>query len=499
MDILIIADMHYTGAAKAGDDSPGRKTRLGLEFAVRAVRHAMLSGRPDVIILAGDIVEDGDVEGAETDLREVQKTFAAFAIPLIVTPGNHDGTRRMFQSIFSTRPGAQEIGDHVFITFDDRYDSATDTPSRPAGGMDLLRGLKNSGKPLIAVQHAAVLPPMEYGYPYNLHNAREIAACYAQAGVCLSISGHYHAGSKPLVENGVNYVVCPAVCEDPFRYTRVKIEQGRVVSVVSPSLSLRDTPFLFDAHIHTEFAYCATDINIDGAMERLELLGLARAGMVEHAEQLYLSRDGFWAREDGNNLAALRKSAGEGHSRHPQFRQRLHGARGKRILLGLEAEPAMEGRGLALFDEDNTGYDYMIGAVHNLAEGNGEPTDHAGTDRQFMRRTRQLLDSGVHILAHPMRYFRRTQKRPAPRELYKPVIDLLAERRVAAEINFHTNVNDPEFFDMCVRRGVKLSLGSDSHCMLEVGDLHPHLGLLKQLGVMGRLDEVLWMPELAVW
>ena len=63
---------------------------------------------------------------------------------------------------------------------------------------------------------------------------------------------------------------------------------------------------------------------------------------------------------------------------------------------------------------------------------------------------------------------------------------------MAAEINFHGNEPYPEFLELCIREGVKISLGSDSHNLYEVGFFHPHLALLRDLGVYDRLDSVLF-------
>jgi histidinol phosphatase-like PHP family hydrolase len=79
---------------------------------------------------------------------------------------------------------------------------------------------------------------------------------------------------------------------------------------------------LFDAHVHTEFAYCAEDITVEGALERAAALGLGSLGLCEHADQLYLPREGFWERSDTNDRRSLRKAAEEGHSRVAAYRRR---------------------------------------------------------------------------------------------------------------------------------------------------------------------------------
>ncbi|MBS5533181.1 hypothetical protein KH017_20530, partial [bacterium] len=85
-----------------------------------------------------------------------------------------------------------------------------------------------------------------------------------------------------------------------------------------------------------------------------------------------------------------------------------------------------------------------------------------------------------------------------PKELYEPVAELLRRYGVAAEVNFHQNDPEPEFFEICLKKGVKIALGSDSHNLYEVGFFLPHFRFLAELGVAGRLDEVLYhFPEQA--
>ncbi|MBA4388454.1 MAG: hypothetical protein C0404_10770 [Verrucomicrobia bacterium] len=491
VDVLIVTDLHYAGPGAAPPALAQRKCRFGLELARRAVRDALRFGKPDVILLLGDLVEDGHAACAAADLAEIHKEISSFGIQTIAIPGNHDaGTAG---EIFWNGPEQQEINGHVFVPFSDNYDESTDAPIRPASAMKNLLAAKGSGKPVIVLQHAVVLPELHHNYPYNFLESEKLAEAYSESGVCLSLSGHYHAGLDPVV-HGVTYLTCPSICEDPFRYTRLKMENGAIASREVVSLSLKEFPDLFDAHIHTQFAHCAQDITTAGALERLELFGLHNAGLMEHADHLYVPRTGFWGRKDTDNPVALRQAIADGHCRYPAFRQQVCPLHSDHIFIGLEAEPAIDGRGLALFEEDRAGIDYLLGAIHNLDEKFGVQMSVQETDRQFMARTRQLVESGINILAHPFRYFPRLQKRTAPPDLYRPVADLLAAGGVAAEINFHQNVNDPEFFTICIERGVKIALGTDSHCLIDVADLRPHVDLLRQLGVIGRLEEVLWRP-----
>lgn len=254
-----------------------------------------------------------------------------------------------------------------------------------------------------------------------------------------------------------------------------------------------DPTRLFDAHMHTEFAHCSEDTSIGAVIERMGTLGVESFGIVEHADQLYFPAEGFWHRPDTNRLEAMRRARAEGQSRHEEFRGRIRPLRSDRLFAGLECEPEASGTGLAVLEEDLRGYDYLIGGLHFLEKPAERELTDAETARRFMARTEQLVRSGIDILAHPFRIFRR-QQRAAPAEHYGPVAEMLAAEGVAAEVNFHTNQPDPAFFRICLERGVRLSIGSDAHNLTQIGDLREHVLFLEKLGVAGRIEEILWKP-----
>jgi histidinol phosphatase-like PHP family hydrolase len=156
-------------------------------------------------------------------------------------------------------------------------------------------------------------------------------------------------------------------------------------------------------------------------------------------------------------------------------------------------EAGEDHEGLALIDEDARGADYLLGAVHEFHGITGKTEPMGDMEKDFMIQVRRLVANGANVLAHPFRVFQR-KERPAPRDLFGPVAELLAGRGVAAEINFHTNRPEPEFFAACLAHGVRIAVGTDSHAIREVGTLEPHVALLKELGAWDRLDEVLWQP-----
>lgn len=245
--------------------------------------------------------------------------------------------------------------------------------------------------------------------------------------------------------------------------------------------------------MHTELAACAEDITAAAALERASTLGLA-IGFVEHADQLYFPRKEYWKFEKNiGRESEIRKARDAGWSRWEEYRALAGSLRAGGILVGLEVEAGEDHEGLALIEEDARGWNYLLGAVHEFHGMTGKTEPMGELERDFMTQVRRLAAGGVDVLAHPFRAFQR-KARPAPRDLYGPVADLLAAHGIAAEINFHTNRPDPEFLRACLDRGVKLAVGTDSHAISEVGTLDRHIALIRELGVWDRLDKVLWRP-----
>jgi len=491
VELLLIADVHYVREAAHVCPIPERNARLGLEL-VRRVRLRVARGAPvDAVVLMGDLVDNGDAPGAELDLQALAEEVRKFGVPVIVVPGNHDGSAERLLSTFGDAVGVHRLGGYQLLTFADAYDSG-DHAIRSAEGLALAAeaAAQHPAEPIIALQHNPVHPPIESSYPYNLTNAAEVMAGYEAAGVLLSLSGHYHPGLGGEAVRGVTYATCPALCEAPLRFLRVSV-QGRSAALREESLVPGETPVpLVDHHMHTHYAYCADDVHPAASLERAEQFGVARVYFTEHAGQLYLPSDDYWGglfRRDARSIPRAREA---GQDRMPRYREEMEAFRSAWVGLGLEVELDAAGE-LTLLDEDREGWDLLLGAVHSLRGVANEGLSSAEAAWRFMEETERIVGLGIDVLAHPFRIFRRSG-REAPAELYGPVAQLLATHGVAAEVNYHTNEPDPRFFERCLAHGVKIALGSDSHGLWEVGELSPHLSLLRRIVADEELPEVLF-------
>jgi histidinol phosphatase-like PHP family hydrolase/predicted phosphodiesterase len=481
LNLLVLADPHFVGVAQHTCNHPERLARLGqilLRKALWRLKH--LGVKPDAIVLLGDMVDDGTKPGAQEDWQALAGEVHKTGIPVLAVPGNHDNGTKRFAQVFGCEPGMHVVGDYVFLVFHDERQNG-ELFRRPADQLDLpaRAAAAYPGKPIIALQHHPYDPVIREGYPYHLTNRAEVMAGYRDAGVCLSLSGHYHAGQAAHEVDGVSYATAPALCEAPFRFLLIRME-GRRAQIQEHALR-HDVPGLADNHCHTELAYCGTTASIADGIRLSQALGVETLCFTEHAFQLYFERDVAWSFKWQTDPAMKQAvwSTPE-RSRMASYRKLAAGFRTNRVRAGLEVDLCADGS-LLLAPQDADGWDLLVGAVHEIHDFRKGVTSQAETEELFLRDVQRLLAHPIDALAHPFRFFPRKGLQK-PVHLYPVVADLLADSGVAAEINFHTNHSEPEFFRHCLERGVKISLASDSHELSEYGEFTPHLRVLAEAG-----------------
>ena len=495
LDILVIADPHFVSAANHLCAHANRHTRLGQVLIRKALwRLQHLGVKPGLIVLLGDMVDDGSKPDAASDWQTLAGEVRKTGIPVLAVPGNHDDDHEAFARVFGCEAGVHLVGDYGFLLFHDRRVDG-EVFRRPADQLELPRraAAMYPGRPLIALQHHPHDPLITADYPYHLANREAVMAGYRAAGVCLSLSGHYHAGQAAHVMDGVTYATAPALCESPFRFLLVRME-GRRVQVQDHALR-HDVPGLADNHCHTELAYCGTNVSVANGIRLSQEMGVEMLCFTEHAFQLYFEQDKAWSfqwQTDPGMKQAVWSTPGRG--RMDSYRRMANGFRADRVRAGLEVDLCADG-GLLLAPQDAGGWDLLVGAIHEIPEVKKGVTLQAEAEELFLRDVKRLLAHPIDVLAHPFRFFpRKGLLKPA--RLYPVVADLLAASGVAAEINFHTNQPEPEFFRLCLDRGVRISLASDSHELSEFGEFAPHLRVLADAGAsLTDIPRILLRPR----
>ncbi len=481
LDILFLSDIHYTSSAEDVSAIPSRRSDLGavlLEKSLHRLQHEGIN--VDLIILAGDIINDGEGDYAESNLEYIADIVKKTGIDFLAVAGNHDGSQKRFIKCFGCEPGLHQIGGYGFVLFNDDVGEG-DVTTRADENVAVIAEYaeKNPELPLIAIQHNPLHPDVESKYPFMLTNRQDVINKYIDSGVILSISGHYHDGQAAHKINNTTFYTVPAICEDPFKFAHIKLT-GREVVITEKSLKM-DVPGLTDTHCHTELAYCGTTVNAEMNIELARALGIARQYFTEHAFHLYFDKDTAWSFKWQTDDKLVEKVWSKSSSRMKEFRQLAAGIRNDFVRIGLEVDLRGDGS-LLLADEDKDGWDILVGAVHSIPGCDTAKLTEPEIEKMFLQQTERLLSHPIHVLAHPFRFFKRIGN-GRPVHLYKTVAEMLAASGVAAEINFHTNNPDPRFVEECLACGVKIALGSDSHALWEVGEFMPHLMVLRSVGV----------------
>jgi len=232
LDLLVLTDLHYIHAADDVGTIAERHCDLGPALIRAAFQDVQKAGvRPDVLLLLGDLVNNGLATGADDDLAEIAQAARATGLPVLALPGNHDGDAATFVALLGCPAGLHEVGGVGFMIFHDHV-AADDVTTRPEEGLALPAEIARQcpGLPLIALQHNPLHPRIEHEYPFMPTNTDQILQTYREANVLLSLSGHYHPGQRAHALDGTLYATLTAACEAPFPYAHVRL-RGREVEV----------------------------------------------------------------------------------------------------------------------------------------------------------------------------------------------------------------------------------------------------------------------------
>ncbi len=479
--LAVVTDIHYSGGPNRRN--PGRKGAYGALLLKRFLKLLEIEGWPDAVIAAGDLIDPamaGD-RAAIGRLNELGALLREVPVPVIAIPGNHDLPPAAFYECIPKPPEYIEIKRTRIIPFLD--------PERPGWNAERLpeelakfdRARSGFDGQLVALQHVPVFPAGAGNSPYGYRNRDEIIAKMHATGCVLSISGHHHAGSEPFFDGKATFLCAPALCESPFSFARIELDDNGTVGYETDSFRLPDGFEWFDRHTHTPYAYCGENMDFEAEKELMEMFHLAGCDVTEHSGQLYFTKRGFFDFDWYFN--GLREPYAV--NRLPDFLAYCRSFGDERFRTGFEVditrkcEPVMT---TALRENAAA----LIGGIHHL-----DPNCPRGELGELhLRMIEAYGRAGIPVLAHPLRILRKRGIDPEP--YFDRIIALLKTYRMAAEVNFHHNSAHPEFTRRALAAGVKLSFGSDAHHLSDFGFLQPHIRLLRSLGFDGDWRDILY-------
>ena len=217
-------------------------------------------------------------------------------------------------------------------------------------------------------------------------------------------------------------------------------------------------PAKFDFHVHTMYSDgvgTATEM-AEAAEER----GLEAVALTDHGPELSVGTPREKLTPMLQDVRQAQKDAGIP------------------VLAGIEANVVDEGGTIDIDDKLIKKLDILVVGIHRL----GEARDPARLARDYLGwATRAIERHKIDVLAHPFYFHRDLTSHLLPGEL-ENFVRLSAGRGAAMEVNMKYRVPGKEFLRLCMREGVKLSIGTDAHTSGEVGRVDWALGVLRRIG-----------------
>lgn len=476
--IAVATDLHFS----SGCPLPVRKGEYADIFLRRMIHRLNNIIKPDVLLVLGDCLDAPQAADARERLQTLKKVLATATCPVIVIPGNHDPEPDIFYEVIERPAPVMDIGPVRFVSFCDPEEPGYNARRLPED-LHRMRTARADGHngPVVFLQHVPVFPPGLIRCPYGYTNTDEIVEIMEEQAITLAISGHHHRGTELVHHRGSTYMAVKALCEEPFNFTVITLDDEDVWAEPH-TLQMPPQLGLIDRHVHSQYAYCGPTMNMEVSVELAKLFGLAGLAFTEHSSHLYYRKDPAWREAFSSEYPGM-------PGRMPQYWQSAQDVKSDTVQIGLEVDYTFQGEPV-LLPEDRERAQLLLGAVHFLPAGMRKPVDVERLADEDMAVLAKLIPNGIDVLAHPFRVFRRSGV-ATPTHLYEPVVRLLRQHGVAAEMNFHTNLPDPEFFRLCIDAGVKISFGSDAHEQWEVGEFAQHLLLLKDCGYDWDLNDIL--------
>lgn len=191
INILQLSDVHFTAS---GQPVEGQAPDAQLDAVLAAALPR--SGRPDLVVISGDLTDDGSRAGYDRLAARLELIGA----PLLAVPGNHDDPQlvsEFFGHAIHTLSEWRVIGIDTSRT--DQIHGTVDVPAEAQRLDDL------DDRPTVLVMHHPPVSPSTHEW-FQLDDAEEFAAMVSsRAHVRAMLTGHLHqpfeaiAGDTPVL------------------------------------------------------------------------------------------------------------------------------------------------------------------------------------------------------------------------------------------------------------------------------------------------------------
>ncbi len=233
-----------------------------------------------------------------------------------------------------------------------------------------------------------------------------------------------------------------------------------------------------DLHIHTNFS--DGNITIPQLLNMINVKNLTLVAVTDHYSEYIRLKNRVFGNEILRYLDALK---------------------GTGLLKGVETEIFSDGS-VSISRKHSEMCDIVLGGIHCLNGINfwGDPQPIVNPAR-YVDSVRIALEAAmesrvINVLVHATwlpEAIRSQSKNLIKYEWMKSLINTALDNDVAIEINGAWEVPNAEFILLCLKYGVKISVGSDAHTIKEIGNVaYP----LKILNIVSADVEDLFMPKI---
>jgi putative hydrolase len=154
-----------------------------------------------------------------------------------------------------------------------------------------------------------------------------------------------------------------------------------------------------------------------------------------------------------------------------------NGAKTK-VLVGLEANAVNDSGDIDIDESIIKKLDILVVGIHYVTR-ESNPEEMA---RSYLQRATKVVEKNrFDVLAHPFSLYHDLLPYLS-REDIEDFVKLVAERQVAMEINVKYKAPGTDFLQLCLKEGVKLSVGTDSHSPADVGKVDWAYATLAKVG-----------------
>jgi len=232
-----------------------------------------------------------------------------------------------------------------------------------------------------------------------------------------------------------------------------------------------------DLHIHTIFS--DGNITIPQLLHVLKVKNLTLVAVTDHYSEYVRIKNRMFGTEIVGYLDSLK---------------------GTGLLRGVEVEIFGDGS-ISISKQRSTMCDFVLGGIHSLDGINFwrdlkpilNPSRYVECIRIALEAAMesQIIDALVHVTWLP-EAIRSQSKKLITHEWMKSLTHTALDNNVAIELSGAWEVPNVEFVRLCLKHGVKVSVGSDAHTVKEIGNVAYPLKILNLVNV--KLED-LFIPK----